>query len=77
MTATPQNGKEEDFQLFMRLLDADRFERYFRGGRANKVDTADVMRRMVKEDLKKFDGSDLFPPRVAHMVPFTLSAAEH
>jgi superfamily II DNA or RNA helicase len=77
MTATPHNGKEEDFQLFMRLLDADRFERYFRGGRAKKVDTADVMRRMIKEDLKKFDGSDLFPPRVAHTVPFALSPAEH
>ncbi|MBA3637228.1 MAG: DUF3883 domain-containing protein, partial [Rubrobacteraceae bacterium] len=77
MTATPHNGKEEDFQLFMRLLDQDRFERYFRGGRARKVDTADVMRRMIKEDLKKFDGSDLFPPRVAHTVPFKLSPAEH
>ncbi len=61
----------------MRLLDADRFERYFRGGLAKKVDTADVMRRMIKEDLKKFDGSDLFPPRVAHTVPFKLSPAEH
>ena len=26
MTATPHNGKEEDFELFMALLDADRFE---------------------------------------------------
>src|SRR3954462_9849872 len=26
MTATPHNGKEEDFQLFMALLDSDRFE---------------------------------------------------
>ena len=26
MTATPHNGKEEDFQLFMALLDGDRFE---------------------------------------------------
>ncbi|MFL5660811.1 MAG: DEAD/DEAH box helicase, partial [Ktedonobacteraceae bacterium] len=25
LTATPHNGKEEDFQLFLRLLDADRF----------------------------------------------------
>ncbi|MEI6779039.1 MAG: DEAD/DEAH box helicase, partial [Chloroflexales bacterium] len=25
MTATPHNGKEEDFQLFLSLLDADRF----------------------------------------------------
>ena len=29
MTATPHNGKEEDFQLFMALLDADRFEGAF------------------------------------------------
>ncbi len=26
MTATPHNGKEDDFQLFLRLLDEDRFE---------------------------------------------------
>ena len=26
MTATPHNGKETDFQLFMALLDSDRFE---------------------------------------------------
>ena len=33
MTATPHNGKEADFQLFMGLLDADRFEGPFPGGR--------------------------------------------
>jgi superfamily II DNA or RNA helicase len=32
MSATPHNGKEEDFQLFMALLDADRFEGRFRDG---------------------------------------------
>src|SRR6266487_498414 len=32
MTATPHNGKEEDFQLFMALLDGDRFEGRFRDG---------------------------------------------
>jgi hypothetical protein len=26
MTATPHNGKEADFQLFMALIDGDRFE---------------------------------------------------
>jgi superfamily II DNA or RNA helicase len=50
MTATPHNGKEEDFQLFMSLLDADRFYGKFRDG-AHKVDVTDLMRRMVKEDL--------------------------
>jgi hypothetical protein len=56
MTATPHNGKEEDFQLFLSLLDADRFYGKFRDG-AHKVDVSDLMRRMVKEDLLKFDGT--------------------
>jgi hypothetical protein len=32
MTATPHNGKQEDFQLFMALLDSDRFEGRTRDG---------------------------------------------
>lgn len=32
MSATPHNGKEADFQRFMGLLDADRFEGRFREG---------------------------------------------
>ena len=32
LTATPHNGKEEDFQLFLALLDGDRFEGKFRDG---------------------------------------------
>ena len=54
MTATPHNGKEEDFQLFMALLDGDRFEGKFRGS-AHKADTSDLMRRMVKESLLKVE----------------------
>src|SRR5207342_2276328 len=64
MTATPHNGKEEDFQLFMALLDGDRFEGRFRDG-VHAVDTSDLMRRMVKENLLKFDGTPLFPERIA------------
>ena len=60
MTATPHNGKEEDFQLFMGLLDADRFEGRFREG-VRKVDPSDMMRRMTKEELRRFDGSALLP----------------
>jgi len=75
MTATPHNGKEEDFQLFMSLLDADRFYGKFRDG-AHKVDVADLMRRMVKEDLLKFDGTPLFPERRAYTVNYKLSDPE-
>lgn len=75
MTATPHNGKEEDFQLFMALLDGDRFEGRFRDG-VHVADVSDLMRRMVKENLLKFDGTPLFPERIAYTVPFKLSEAE-
>src|SRR5262245_21441408 len=75
MTATPHNGKEEDFQLFLALLDGDRFEGRFRDG-VHQVDVSDLMRRMVKESLLKFDGTPLFPERIAHTVPYRLSDAE-
>ena len=75
MTATPHNGKEEDFQLFLALLDGDRFEGRFRDG-VHAVDVADLMRRMVKERLLKFDGKPLFPERIAYTVPYRLSDEE-
>ncbi|MDW8215255.1 MAG: helicase-related protein [Roseiflexaceae bacterium] len=75
MTATPHNGKEEDFQLFLALLDGDRFEGRFRDG-VHQVDVSDLMRRMVKEKLLKFDGRPLFPERIAYTVPYRLSDAE-
>ena len=75
MTATPHNGKEADFQLFMALLDGDRFEGKFRDG-VHSADCSDLMRRMVKESLLKFDGTPLFPERRAYTVPYKLSDAE-
>jgi superfamily II DNA or RNA helicase len=75
MTATPHNGKEEDFQLFMALLDGDRFEGRFRDG-VHAADVSDLMRRMVKENLLNFDGTHIFPERIAYTVPYKLSAGE-
>lgn len=75
MTATPHNGKEEDFQLFMALLDGDRFEGKFRDG-VHHAEVSDLMRRMVKESLLKFDGRPLFPERIAETVPYKLSDNE-
>jgi len=79
LTATPHNGKEEDFQLFMSLLDPDRFA----GHKRKASDTAppvsdpgELMRRLMKEQLVKFDGTALFPPRYAYVVPYELSGPE-
>jgi superfamily II DNA or RNA helicase len=75
MSATPHNGKEEDFQLFMALLDADRFEGRFRDG-VHKSDVADMMRRLTKEELLRFDGRPLFPERRAYTAEYELSDVE-
>jgi SNF2 family DNA or RNA helicase len=75
MTATPHSGKPEDFQLFMALLDPDRFE-----GKPRKngmeADAQGLMRRMVKEELLTFEGKRLFPERRAYTVNYDLSPEE-
>jgi len=43
----------------MALLDADRFEGRFRDG-VHQTDVSDLMRRLTKEELLKFDGTPLF-----------------
>ena len=75
MTATPHNGKDDDFDLFMKLLDPDRFEGRARAG-VRRSDVDDLMRRMIKERLLKFDGTPLFPERRATSVNYDLSPEE-
>lgn len=75
MTATPHNGKDEDFQTFLSLLDRDRFA----GPSQHQTQRGAVdgiMRRMVKEDLLTFEGKPLFPERIAETASYRLSAAE-
>ncbi len=73
MTATPHSGKEEDFQLFLTLLDRDRFE----GKNAKTADTSNIMGRNLKEDLLTFEGKPLFPERRADTVPYELTEDEY
>ena len=70
MTATPHAGKEEDFQLFMALLDADRFEGRYRDA-VHTVDTDGLMRRMVKEELLDLRRQAAVPraPRLHRALP--------
>ena len=75
LTATPHNGKEDDFHLFLSLVDPDRFEGTH-GNSQQAIDVSDVMRRLVKEELLKFDGKPLFPERIAYTVNYSLSPQE-
>jgi SNF2 family DNA or RNA helicase len=59
----------------LRLLDADRFEGRFREG-IHKADVSDMMRRLTKEELYRFDGTPLFPERRAYTASYSLSPTE-
>ncbi len=87
LTATPHNGKNEDFLAFMTLIDPERFAGRLRTGTGTGTsgsyaeqpempDVSDVMRRKVKENLYTFDGRRLFPERHAHSLCFDLSEPE-
>ncbi|MCX6771521.1 MAG: helicase-related protein [Candidatus Micrarchaeota archaeon] len=75
MTATPHNGKEEDFQLFLQLLDNERFEGKYTSD-MGAPNVSDIMCRRVKEDLLTFEEKPLFPERRAYTKAFLLSLDE-
>ncbi len=78
LTATPHNGKNEDFLAFMTLVDPERFAGRLRGDNngSSMPDVSDVMRRLVKENLRTFEGKRLFPQRHAQSLKFELSQPE-
>lgn len=76
LTATPHNGKEDDFHLFLSLIDPDRFEGTQHRNSQQTIDVSDVMRRLVKEELLTFEGKPLFPERIAYAVNYDLSPQE-
>jgi len=71
MTATPHNGKEDEYQRFLALLRHDAKETPVKDAAG-----AGLMRRLIKEQLVHLDGSRLFPERRASTVGYRLSELE-
>ena len=63
-------------RIGMALLDGDRFVAGDTNDGLHVADVSDMMRRVIKEDLYRFDGRRLFPKRKAYTVPYKLSEAE-
>jgi superfamily II DNA or RNA helicase len=76
LTATPHRGDEENFRLFLDLLRPGFFARTELLKESVQSGDNPVFIRRLKEDMKKFDGSDIFPPRHVHTVTFRLTEAE-
>ncbi len=75
LTATPHNGKDEDFFAFMTLLDPDRFAGRRRPN-SPPPEYDDLLSRNSKEKLLTFDGKKLFPERRAETLAYDLSDPE-
>jgi len=76
LTATPHRGDEENFRLFLALLRPGFFAQTALLKESVEQKDNPIFVRRLKEDMKRFDGSDIFPPRHVHTVPFRLTADE-
>ena len=76
LTATPHRGDEENFRLFLDLLRPGFFAQAELLKESIESKDNPVFVRRLKEDMRRFDGSAIFPPRHVHTVPFRLTADE-
>ena len=76
LTATPHRGDEENFRLFLDLLRPGFFARTELLKESVQSGDNPIFVRRLKEDMKRFDGTDIFPPRHVHSVTFRLTEAE-
>jgi superfamily II DNA or RNA helicase len=75
LTATPHKGDVENFRHFMALLDHDVFSETAVGESLKDKSNPFIIRRL-KEDLKNFDGTPLFPKRTTKSIEYHLSEEE-
>lgn len=76
LTATPHQGNEDQFEHFLRLLDPDQFVDLQRDKSLIQLEGNPWYLRRMKEDLRDFDGHQLFTERHAHTERFELSPPE-
>lgn len=76
LTATPHKGDQENFRLFLDLLEPGFFSTSSMLTESIRSGDNPLFIRRLKEDLKDFDGRPLFLPRRVFTVKFTLTDEE-
>ncbi|EPY7700973.1 MULTISPECIES: DEAD/DEAH box helicase [Bacillus] len=75
LTATPHKGDSENFRHLMKLIDEDIFSSS-KTTESLKEKTNPFIIRRLKENLKNFDGTPLFPKRTTKTIQFNLTDEE-
>ena len=76
LTATPHRGDPSNFRLFLDLLEPGFFATNEILMEAIRNRENPLFLRRLKEDLKRFDGTPIFPPRKVKTVKYRLSPEE-
>ena len=76
LTATPHRGDEENFRLFLDLLRPGFFAQTELLRESVESQDNPIFVRRLKEDMRRFDGRKIFPPRHVQSVKFPLTPAE-
>lgn len=76
LTATPHRGDEENFRLFLDLLRPGFFSSMELLKESVQQGENPLFIRRLKEDMKTFDGKDIFPPRNVITVRFKMTDPE-
>ncbi len=76
LTATPHKGDPENFRLLLELLEPGMFPTTEIVNELLRNKNCPIFLRRLKEDLKNYDGTPLFPDRIPHTICYRLSEAE-
>ncbi len=76
LTATPHKGDPENFRLLLELLEPYMFSDANSIGELIKSTNHRIFLRRMKEDLRNYDNTPLFPPRKVTTVLYKMSDAE-
>ncbi|GBC99627.1 RNA polymerase-associated protein RapA [bacterium HR17] len=77
LTATPHKGDPENFRLLLNLLEPGMFPTVNSIGELSRQNSTHlIFLRRMKEDLRNYDNTPLFPPREVTTVLYQMSDAE-
>ena len=76
LTATPHRGDDENFRLFLDLLEPGFFADTAMLAESIQAKDNPLFIRRLKEDMKNFNGEPIFPPRTVTTMQFNLSDEE-
>lgn len=76
LTATPHKGDEENFRLFLNLLEPGLYSNVDMVKKMVDDKENSIFLRRLKENLRNFEGQKIFPPRNVKTVEFRLNPEE-